>query len=64
MCLLMCVVHRTSTASCHTNLLLVCGDYLLEILSEAIRQTSQLASPGNCMETGTQLDQRFNRRIT
>ena len=28
-----------------TNLLLVCGDYLLEILSEAIRQTSQLAIP-------------------
>ena len=28
-----------------TNLLLVCGDYLLEILSEAIRQTSQLAVP-------------------
>ena len=27
------------------NLLLVCGDYLLEILSEAIRQTSQLAIP-------------------
>ena len=27
------------------NLLLVCGDYLLEILSEAIRQTSQLALP-------------------
>lgn len=30
-----------------TNLLLVCGDYLLEILSEAIRQTSQLAIPVN-----------------
>ena len=29
------------------NLLLVCGDYLLEILSEAIRQTSQLAIPVN-----------------
>ncbi len=29
------------------NLLLVCGDYLLEILSEAIRQTSQLAIPIN-----------------
>lgn len=28
-----------------TNLLLVCGDNLLEILSEAIRQTSQLAIP-------------------
>ena len=28
-----------------TNLLLICGDYLLEILSEAIRQTSQLAIP-------------------
>ena len=28
-----------------TNLLLVCGDYLLEILSEAVRQTSQLAIP-------------------
>ena len=27
------------------NLRLVCGDYLLEILSEAIRQTSQLAIP-------------------
>ena len=27
------------------NLQLVCGDYLLEILSEAIRQTSQLAIP-------------------
>ena len=27
------------------NLLLVCGDYLMEILSEAIRQTSQLAIP-------------------
>ena len=27
------------------NLLLVCGDYLLEILSEAIRQTSQLSIP-------------------
>ena len=27
------------------NLLLVCGDYLLEILSEAIRQTSQLPIP-------------------
>ncbi len=27
------------------NLLLVCGDYLVEILSEAIRQTSQLAIP-------------------
>ena len=27
------------------NLSLVCGDYLLEILSEAIRQTSQLAIP-------------------
>ena len=29
------------------NLQLVCGDYLLEILSEAIRQTSQLAIPTN-----------------
>ena len=29
------------------NLLLICGDYLLEILSEAIRQTSQLAIPTN-----------------
>ncbi len=29
------------------NLFLVCGDYLLEILSEAIRQTSQLAIPVN-----------------
>ena len=29
------------------NLLLVCGDNLLEILSEAIRQTSQLAIPVN-----------------
>ena len=29
------------------NLILVCGDYLLEILSEAIRQTSQLAIPVN-----------------
>lgn len=29
------------------NLFLVCGDYLLEVLSEAIRQTSQLAIPTN-----------------
>ena len=29
------------------NLLLICGDYLLEILSEAIRQTSQLAMPAD-----------------
>ncbi len=28
-----------------SNLHLICGDYLLEILSEAIRQTSQLAIP-------------------
>lgn len=36
---------RNSNAKVPTNLLLVCGDYLLEILSEAIRQTSQLAIP-------------------
>ncbi|MYA57926.1 ParA family protein [Candidatus Poribacteria bacterium] len=47
-------IHDVSPYVCHprnfnaklpTNLLLVCGDYLLEILSEAIRQTSQLAIP-------------------
>ena len=36
---------RDSNTKIPTNLLLVCGDYLLEILSEAIRQTSQLAIP-------------------
>ena len=36
---------RDFNAKIPTNLLLVCGDYLLEILSEAIRQTSQLAIP-------------------
>ncbi len=36
---------RNFNAKLPGNLLLVCGDYLLEILSEAIRQTSQLALP-------------------
>ena len=36
---------RDFNAKIPVNLLLVCGDYLLEILSEAIRQTSQLAIP-------------------
>ena len=36
---------RDFNAKLPENLLLVCGDYLLEILSEAIRQTSQLAIP-------------------
>ena len=36
---------RDFNAKLPANLLLVCGDYLLEILSEAIRQTSQLAIP-------------------
>ena len=36
---------RDFNAKLPVNLLLVCGDYLLEILSEAIRQTSQLAIP-------------------
>lgn len=36
---------RDFNAKLPANLLLICGDYLLEILSEAIRQTSQLAIP-------------------
>ena len=36
---------RDFNAKLPVNLFLVCGDYLLEILSEAIRQTSQLAIP-------------------
>ena len=36
---------RDFNAKIPVNLQLVCGDYLLEILSEAIRQTSQLAIP-------------------
>ena len=36
---------RDFNAKLPANLQLVCGDYLLEILSEAIRQTSQLAIP-------------------
>ena len=36
---------RDFNAKIPANLLLVCGDNLLEILSEAIRQTSQLAIP-------------------
>ena len=36
---------RDFNAKLPANLLLVCGDNLLEILSEAIRQTSQLAIP-------------------
>lgn len=36
---------RDYNSNLPTNLLLVCGDNLLEILSEAIRQTSQLAIP-------------------
>ena len=36
---------RDFNAKLPANLSLVCGDYLLEILSEAIRQTSQLAIP-------------------
>ncbi len=48
------VIENVSPYFCHPrdfnsrlpgNLRLVCGDYLLEILSEAIRQTSQLAIP-------------------
>ena len=41
----MCAALRISNKKLPVNLLLVCGDYLLEILSEAIRQTSQLAIP-------------------
>ena len=36
---------RDFNAKLPANLLLICGDYLLEILSEAMRQTSQLAIP-------------------
>ena len=36
---------RDFNAKLPANLSLICGDYLLEILSEAIRQTSQLAIP-------------------
>ena len=36
---------RDFNAKLPVNLQLICGDYLLEILSEAIRQTSQLAIP-------------------
>ena len=45
MCLLMCADPGDFNKKIPTNLLLVCGDYLLEILSEAIRQASQLAVP-------------------
>jgi cellulose biosynthesis protein BcsQ len=38
------------------NILLACGDNLLEIISEAIRQTSQLSIPVDAMETGVKLD--------